>query len=473
MPINKVSASEFASNIVDGVNTRDPSIDTRIGPVRDLFIDPISEVLEQQNNRVWYVSNLLSLKYANKIVPDDLDDLVFNEGVIRWNGSRSVTSVTFSRAQPPTVNIVVPVNFPLATDADPSTGASIIFKTIETKTMFSAAPSAYYNADTGKYELEVAVASVVVGTETSVGAYTITNFRRPLPGFDEVFNANATTSGRGVETNQELADRYRLHVTGTNIGTPSGLKRYVLDNFSNVSDLYVVYGNSEYLTRQEYDAGAVDVWVLAEEPITVTYNVFYPGVETLIALPNQPVISIVSVIDSGAVSYTEGTDFEFVDGETEYSYSSRGTDGIRFLTTGTLPTLTDVLTITYRYNSMIPILAFWFTQSEYYTMGNDTLFRWAQQKDIEITAQLKVRSGSPSTVLSSVRDAILNYVNALELGQDVEEFDIDSVVAQVYGVDNFIWVTLAEKDGSGVADITIEPNRYARIDNADLVISLV
>lgn len=474
MPINKISSSDFADTIIEGVSDRDPSLDTRIGPIRDLFIDPISEVLEQQNNRVWYVSNLLSLKYANKILPDDLNDLVFNEGIIRWEGSRSITTVTFSRANPPISDIVVPINFPLATDADPQTGSSVVFKTIETQTMFSASPSAYYNSETGKYELNVQAASVVKGEETSVGAYTITNFRRPLAGFDEVFNVEATSSGRGLETNGELANRYRLHVKGTSIGTPAGLDRYILDNFSNVSDVYVVYGNNQYLTRQDDDAGAVDVWLLASVPASATYDVEYSGVETLIELPNQPVIDITSVVDGGGTSYTEGTDFELVTGETEYSYSNEGSDGIKFLITASaVPNIGDVLTIMYRYNSMIPTLASWFTQSEYYTMGNDTLFRWAQQKDIAIEAQLKVKSGSPSSVLESVRTAITNYINELKLGENVEEFDVDSVVAQIFGVDNFTWVKLAEKGSSGVADITVEPNKYARIGSTDLIITLV
>lgn len=474
MAITRISASEFANNIATAVNDRDPSLDTRIGVIRDLFIDPFAYVSEQQNNRVVYLSNLTSLKYASKLVPDDLDDFIYNEGLVRWQGSRSVTVVTFSRYQPPTVDIVVPVNFPISTDIDQTTGQSVTFRTIETQTMFAAAASAYYNADTGKYELDVAVASVTTGVETSVAAYTISTMRRPLSGFDEVTNKNATTSGKGVETNQEAADRYLLSVKGTQLGSPTGCKKYIMDTFSNVLDAYVVYGENAYLTRQEDDAGAVDIWIYGEASLERTYVTTYTGVEILIPMDRQPVIRIVSVTD-GITNFVEGTDFEVVLGEGEYSYSTRASDGIKFLTTGSVPAMNAPITIVFQYNSLMEILESWFTQSDFYSMGSDRLFRWAQAEEIEIEANLKVKSGDPDNIKSSVRTLVTDYINGLLLGDNVEEFDIDRVIAANFprSVDNWTYTTLALLDGSGVADIEVAPTKYAYINPSNLIINLV
>ena len=475
MTLSRVSASDFAKMIADGIAERDPSLDTQIGPVRDFQIDPISEVLEQQNNRVVYLSRLNSMKYADQVVPDDLDDICFNEGVVRWEGSRSVGTVTFARAQAPTSDISVPVNFPVSTQIDPTSGTSVLFRTAESKTMYASAPMADYNADTGKYELDVLVSSVTTGTETVVGPYTITVMRRSLPGFDEVTNKAKTSTGRSLETNLELADRYLLHVAGSKPGTPAGLKRSVLDNFSSITDVYVVYGEDTYLTREQSDAGAVDIWVLGEQSASRRYTTFYPGIETLIPLDRQPLISVTAVRDSAGTLYVEGTDYEVVTGEGEYSYSVLGSDGIRFLSTAaTLPaSLEEPLVIDYTYNSLINILTSYYTQPEEYSLGQNWLFRWAQSVSIVIEADLKVRSGNPADVLTSVKNAISNYLNALVLGDDVEEFDIDSQVARVYGVDNFTYTILDVSGGTGVADITIGPNEYARIADADLIISLV
>jgi uncharacterized phage protein gp47/JayE len=475
MALNRISASDFAQMIIDGIASRDVSLDTQIGPIRDLQIDPVSEVLEQQNNRVVYLSQLNSMKYADRAVPDDLDDVVFNEGVVRWSGSRSIATVTFSRASAPTSDIIVPLNFPLSTPVDPGTGASIVFRTIETKTMFASAPTSYFNATTGKYELDVLVASITVGASTAVGPHTITVFRRPIPGFDEVFNVEKTSSGKGLETNLDLADRYLLHVAGSKPGVPAGIKRSVLDNFSSVSDAYVVYGQNAAMTREQSDAGAVDIWVLGEQPAAKRYVVAYPGVETLIPLDRQPLMTVTAVRDSFGTLYVQDTDYVIVTDTGEWSNSVLAQDGIKFLTTAaTLPAnLQDPLTIDYSYNSLINILASYYTQPEEYTMGQNQLFRWAQQVDILIEANLKVRSGNPSDVANAVRTSIKNYINSLKLGDAVEEFDIDAVVSQVYGVDNFVYNTLAVSTGTGVGDIAIGPNEYARIADPDLIINLV
>ncbi len=473
MAIERISKSEFVTMLSGGITSRDPTMDVNIGPIRDLRIDPFAEVCEFQNNRIVYVSELNSLINAVNLVPDDVDKIVFNEALVRWSGSTSTAVVTFARAQTPTVDITVPINFPLATITDPKTGRSILFRTIETQTMFAASASAYYNSTSSKYELDVAVASVLTGADTSVGAYTIKVMRRALPGFDSCYNKLATTSGKALETNQELADRYMLHVKGSQLGTPYGNEVYALDNFSAVEDVYSVYGNNTYLAREEDDAGAVDIWIQGTTPLTRNYTVAYPGVETLIVLDRQPLISITSVV-SGATTFVEDTDFEVVSDTGSYSRSSSGQDGIRFLAGGTVPSaIGDAVTISYQYNSLMDLLASYFTQSYYYSLGMNKLFRWAYQLDLELEGDLKVASGNPTTIQTLVNNAIYNYVTGLHLGDSVEEFDLDREIAKITGVDNFVWTKLAVKDGVGVGDVTVAPYQYPRVALSDLVITLV
>jgi len=473
MAVERISKSEFAEIIVGSIADRDKTIDTNIGSIRDLRIDPFSEVLEFQNNRVVYLSELNSLINAKNLVPDDLDKIVFNESIVRWDGSNSVTVIVFSRSQAPTVDIEVPINFPIATLPDPKTGRSVLFRTIETQTMFFATASEYYNGDTGKYELSVAIASVLTGSDTQVGAYNIKVMRRSLPGFDSIYNELSTSSGRATETNQELADRYLLHIKGNQLGTPAGNKVYALDNFSAVEDAYSVYGNNVDLTREEEDAGASDVWILGSTPLTKVQSVAYSGVETLIPLERQPLISITSVV-SGAVTFIAGTDYEVVSDTGAYARSSRGRDGIKFIAGGAVPVaMGDSVVITYQYNSLIDTLTSFFTQPYYYSIGMDRLYRWAYQYDIEISGELKIASGNPDSIKATVISIILNYINGLKLGDNVEEFDLDREIAKVTGVDNFTWVQLSVKDGSGVADIPVTSYQYPRTIQPDLIVNLV
>ena len=474
MAVDKITSSDFGDQIAEGVNDRDKTIDTRIGPIRDVFIDPVAEVLENQNDRVVYVNKLVSLSNAGDLVPDDIDSVVSNENMVRWAGSRSIVTLTFSRSTAPTVDITVPVNFPVATMEDPATGNSVTFKTIESQTMSAATPSRYYNATTGKYDLSVVAASVVQGITTQIGAETITRFLRPITGFDTVTNSSSTTSGRAIETNTELASRYFLHVEGAQAGTPSGFKRFILDNLGTVTDAYVVYGNNEYLTRQASDAGAIDVWLLGSVPTTRQFVTSYNGTYTLNVVDFQPLISVTSVSSTATgLTYTEGTDYTVETGVGEYAYSALASDGIRWIPGGSHPAIDDDVVITYEYNSLINVAEAFFNQEEYLTMGSDRLFRWAQPKYLEIEANLKVKSGSPSSVQALVREAVMTYINALKLGEDVEEFDLDTTVGRVFGVDNWTYTILAIKDSTGVGDIEVPPNQYARILNSDFVINLV
>jgi len=474
MVIQRRTVTQFETLLSEGIASRDKTLDTAIGAIKDLYVTPSSEIFKNVHDNIVYLSQLTSLKYANRFNPSDLDDFLFNESIVRWTGSPSIAVVTFSRLQPPSTNIPIPTNFPLATIEDPLTGTSINFRTIESKIMYGplvTPPSSYFNPQTERYEIDVTVQSIISGSETEVGAHTITVMRRAFADMEYVTNKQATTSGRGLETNADLAERYQMQVKGNQEATPTGLKSFILDTFNGIRDSFIVYGNSTYMVRHAVDAGAVDNWVMGESPLTHIYNVNYPGVRELIPLPRQPLINVTSVT-SGPTTYVEGTDYEIVTGEGIYSYSDRGFDGIRFLQGGSAPTLGGPLTITYNYNSLINVVTAYYKQPDNFVMGNDTIYRWAQKKYLEIEAILKIASGDPDTVLQLVRDRVINYINNLQLGVDVEEFDINREVGEVFGIDNWVYVTLAIKGGGGVSDITVPPNEHAYIEPADLVISL-
>ncbi len=59
MAIERISATEFATMISEAINSRDRTMDTNIGSIKDLRIDPFSEILEFQNNRIVYISEVV------------------------------------------------------------------------------------------------------------------------------------------------------------------------------------------------------------------------------------------------------------------------------------------------------------------------------------------------------------------------------------------------------------------------------
>jgi hypothetical protein len=291
-----------------------------------------------------------------------------------------------------------------------------------------------------------------------------------LVGFDNVFNRDAAVGGADTEIDDDLISRYYISLAGTSPGISYGIKKIIRDLYSSVYDSYIVFGNDILNVRGATDSGAVDVYVIGSTSNTVIETVVFVGVNQIIPLANRPVVSVTS-----AGAYVPGTDYEFVQDTTSgYAYSTRSADGIRFLPGGVAPAVGGTVAVTYTQNSLMSTLQTGFMAEDMVQPGRDILFKAATQVDITISANLKVRAGyTPTTVLSTVRTAILDYINALKLGDDIENSDIQGVVRAYTSVDNFVITNLAEVGLTGTADMLISVSEYARLDTADLLITLI
>lgn len=469
MAISRKTSSEYAADLENSILSRNTSYDVKIGPIADLYIQPVANVLELQNERIRKVQQLLALINDGSFTDDDLDKFVYNESMVRLAGAKAKATLIFSRSTVPTANITVKANFPVATLADESTGTSITFMTLEDITLDASNASAYFNSTTQRYELAVNAEATVGSTVGNVAPNRIIRALRPLNGFDTVFNRDAASGGRDAETNGQLIERYFLSLLGTSPSVVDGIKKILRDKFPDVEDSNVVFGNSSLNVRASTDGGAVDVYTIGSTLTTVVETVIFPGSEQLIKLAKQPIESISSI-----GSYVQGTDFVLVKDSTGYAGSTKAGDGFKWLSTATTtPAIGSAIVVTYVYNSLMQTLQNSFAQDDKNMPGRDILFKTADQVDVTLSATLKIRSGfSVSTVTSAVTSAILSLINGLKLGDDVEASDIQAVVRAFSGVDNFIITNLAKVGAVGTADISIDPDEYARITTGDLIITV-
>ena len=477
MPVPRITSLQFEALLASDINRRDTTVDTTMGPVKDLVIRPTARVLEAQNERIRSLYQVLTLQNVSSLDPVDVEAFVETEQVFKSAGTPAFITLTFSRASKPQADLPIPPNFPVGTEVDTATGISVTFITLEPATLVAASAGSYFNTTTNRYELNVPAASVTTGPSTKIGKNRATHPLIALPGFDDVTNKEEARGGLAVETNEMLAERYYLRIRGTEIGTPAGLARYARQTFGNVQDTYVVFGNDADLTRADSDAGAVDLWVLGSSPITTTMTVPFPGKLVLIPFDIQPGISVVSV--SSGVGFTENVDFVYVSDTGIYSRSTRGQDGIRFLATGAAPAIGDPVNITYTYDNLIVALQAYFGTEDYKETGRDELFRRGIEVPLSIQGQLKVRSGNPTTVLSTATQALLDLINGsttqagYKLGQGVERFDLDAVLSRIPGIDNMIYTVLDRAPGTSVGDVAIASKEYARLSVANLAITLL
>jgi hypothetical protein len=477
MPIEKITASQFGDQLRTQINDRTTEHDTGFGPVRDIVIDPVAAVLEQQNDRVRRVSLLLSLTNNETFSEEDLNDFVFNEGLLRLPGSQATANVIFARVADPNQDVSVIRGYPVGSAPDESTGQTVTFVASESRTLPSLAGGggAFFNQVTGNYELTVPYVAVIDGSIGQVGANRITRPLRALNGFDNIFNREASSGGRDSETNNELIERYLIAILGRRLATPTGIEKFVRDDQPDVNDILTVFGANPILTRDSSDAGAVDAYIVGDQLITAQENHTFLGVGQVIAVDRSPLISVSTVV-SGAITYVEGDDFELVFDNTGIAGSNRGVDGIRFLAGGSLalPAIGDTVNIKYVYNNLVRSLQTQHeTDRDVLVMGRDLLFKIGVQVDVAIEATLTVLPGfDVGAVTTAVRDIIFNFVNALELGDNVERSDIQGEVRRLSGVDNLVFTRFSKlEDLVGIDDIPIVDNEYARIADIDLIIN--
>jgi hypothetical protein len=321
----------------------------------------------------------------------------------------------------------------------------------------------------------VPVQAVDPGSGGRVAANRITVLQRPIAGFTSVTNLSGTLGGSDHEDNQSLVERIQISRLGIDISTPYGVKAFTRQNFIDVLDIIMVYGNDPLLVRAPVDAGAVDAYIKGSV-LSGNVSESYPFTGADYTFLVQPVSGVVSVT-SGMVVYVPGIDYDLVKDTGIYAGSVRAVDVLHFINTGVNPAIGDIVTVVYQYDALIrDSLQATFDQEINEVLGRDLLFKEAIDIPIRITADLRVLSGfTPSVVQANVRTAILGFIAALKLGDDVQRFDVSAaVISGVQGVDNLVFTLFDYVGGAGgVADLTIDKNEYASLVTTDLVVNIV
>lgn len=475
MAIAKITSALFEEQLKQATLDRNSNLDVEVGPIRDTVIAPVAAILEPQNDRIRRLSLIMSLLNVGDFTETELDETAFNEGMLRSGGTRATGTAIFQARVAPAVDLVVPINFPLATVVDPTLGRSIGFRTTETRTLPSATAPLFFNAATGFYELEVAIEAVSVGEDGEVGPNRVTQFQTSLPGFDQVTNRARTINGSDREANERMAERLLVAIPGTDISTPFGIPREVQDLFSNVLDIEMVFGQDPLLTRAATNAGAVDAYIIGSSLSSVTESQTFLGRGQPIVLVNQPVSSVASV-DAGGPAFVQGTDYILSFDTGPNAGSIRAQDAVVFVAGGAAPAIGASINVVYNYNSLPQTLQDTFIVPDKYVFGRDLLFKEGDQVNIEIAGNISFLAGTNAVAgASAALSSIVAFINALGLGDDVEMSDVNAEVRRtVSGVDNLV-ITVFRVLGSGAApaDIPIAKSQFARINTANVVLTIV
>jgi len=479
MPVDRKTSDQFQADLRKALTDRTKKMDTAYGPVKDVVIQPVGTVLEDMNNnRLRPVSLLVSLTNVNEFSESDMDDLVFNEDLLRPSGANASVILTFQRTRPFSVGEsgLIPRAFPVGTATDEATGQAVTFVTTEAKDKTSALAVLDTVNNRTVFQLNIPAICLIKGSAGKVGPNRVNRPLRPMLGWESVTNNDSAQEGRDQYTNEELAELYLLAVSSRQLSVPTGSEFYVRDNFPAVQDIHEVFGTDPLLTRAATDAGAVDAFVIGDDLQAQTDQIPFLGIGQRLILSTPPVVRVDTVkrLSDNHV-FLEGQDYEIELDTTGVGGSVRAVDAIRFLpTVNTSPdsalAIGDVISIAYAENQLVRDLQQDNEDAEVNVEGRDLLYRLGTSVQIFLSGRLKVLTGFVFTdIQSAVVAAIINFITGLKLGQTVEAFQIETTIGAIAGVDNFIITRLTRNPtATESADVQIAGNEKAVLDSSNL-----
>lgn len=474
MAVDVRTRQQLIQDLVAAIKARDSAIETGYGPAKDLVVDPVSLVVRELYLQVKRVYDVQFLKNAASMGVEDLDLLGESLLVKRKGAQPAIGSVFFLTSNRPSANIVVPAGTPVATSPIAGSVSFQSYATTRTTTFFAASADAFFNPNSGFFEFEVPVKALTPGAGGNAAAGTIKTLQRQIPGIASVINKSATSGGRDTETNTDYARRIRLALLGTDRGTIGGLRRFGL-NDNRVIDALVVMSGDPLLIRQETVAGAVDVYILGEEPTIDQQPDVFTGLD--IAFRNEPLIfpaPVSQVMGSIVGLLTEGVHY-FIEKDTILDGSASARNLLRWNRGAAgLPAAGESLTIEYVYDNLIQDLQDSIARPENDILA-DVLFRRAAQVDIQLSVKIKAVSDVDlGTLQDSIRTALTSFVNTRGLGQAINPSDLDLIIRSVPGVD-FVFIpftTLARLGAQGSGTVTIEKNEFAQISDTAITLDI-
>jgi len=277
-------------------------VDTKPGTVVRDIIDPISEemarmyVINDFISTAMSVSTLLDFDDANHdgvsdpvnnsvekkklqialfitdptdvqtLIDSQFDKLAANVNVIRKGAAPATGSVTFYTNTPPVRDMFVYEDAIVASIGDMDQGIpSQNYRTLTTKILQYTNKEAFYNTQTGRYELTVDVDAVTPGASGNTDSYTIKNNVSGVDSDFQVENPNPIAFGEDQESNQELSTRIELAFFA-DTGTEGGYAKTAIA-VTGVHNVRVEKAGDPLMirdydpVRQEHIGGKVDIYV--------------------------------------------------------------------------------------------------------------------------------------------------------------------------------------------------------------------
>jgi hypothetical protein len=457
--------SRTAEDIIDSLqsttNDVDPTIDVSKGPIRETVHTPVATEFETVEADVEHLSELYQFEDVSEWEDEEIELQGRKYGQQFGLGEFSEGFLRFWTRTRPSEDVVLPSGSIAATQ-----DSELTYRTTEAATMYAATADAYYNADTRRYEIDVAAEATVSGPDYDVNKGRITLLLSNINGIDGVTNDTEFSGGTNEQSTAEFVDVLRELTLGNSLGTPGGLnvinRRF---NVGIITDTAVLTPADVTLFERLTETGfraAVDVYILGQRIGIASHEEVMTSVsQREIVLPSQPVISISSVLINGVAT----SDYSFsVDSDTSTRGSYLAKDKVVL---NEAPGAGASVFVNYTYNRLVNDLQNDLEQLDIEMFRTDTLIR--EGKPVRTVVELVIDTPANATTVTSVEEAIQNWFkdpNSLEETQSFPEDcireDLKSYLQNRVGVTvtEFVKFNRPDKSVEDSHDITFDVHEY-------------
>lgn len=390
---------------------------------KDLLLTPMSiggrSIMEQ-------VEIARDLAVLSKNTGGDLINLGTNYRLEKLPGSYAVTTLTFYTTVVPTSDIVIPASTQGSTPGT-SFASPVVFSTVSEASFTVADAASYFSFDRGRYEFPVVAICEEIGSAGRVGANYVSQLIGSLSGIEGVTNLTASTGGLEEESDDDFRLRIQLKMTGRELNTVNGLRKYMKDvGFTDGYPIRVEDEDGEKAT-------GIDVFVLDNSSETATEIFTYDPSQNKYYFTNRPVLEVTSVVGSNVGTIDAANYTVNIDKTSQLRRSIYSNDYIRFSLAAALSTGEQV-TIIYNYSPLIVQAQGTLDLVENEILTADPLIKRAFPLFLFINAKLTLKANADGpTVRNKVKNALSQYANAYRLGDDLQKSDLVVVMQEGYG----------------------------------------
>jgi hypothetical protein len=483
MTIPARSTEQIQKQIVDDIQTNRPDFDLVSGPMYDVVVAPQTNFIKYVEDKIQHASEITTLKYWTAFSFTELDDYASTYGIKRLQGIKSRTILSFVMYTRPISDVFIPagtiVQLPSSTDSKETenykfqTTEDIVFRLFEID-RFSTV-----QGTNRRWVFNVPAESTKVGSfANGIQPRKLTELASNgtfSQYINQVYNMSTTRGGTDIEDNEHFANRMYAVLGYGSVLHPSGLKKYIYDQFPDVVlDITVQKGTK--VTRVPSIKQAYDIYVIGEKMKNTT-EVFVHDGSRIYKLAMQPVIEIAQAT-SGTKAYLADVDFQlrkdsivsYNPGLNNFTQEGAVAGSIKsgdqltwnYTNGATYPTVGDAITVYYTYNQLIHNI-----QNKIDTtldfVAADILVREGINVPIFMgfTVTLKSESITATQVYTDIAEVIMEQINVNRFGDSTTAIDtnllIDSILKGVSGISS-IALDYFNKDKHLVINITNEIN---------------